>query len=349
MSSEVEEQFRNYDWSSNSSWQSHLGNLYPVPSGAILEKVKRKWFKKNVNSALDVDLPNSSSGARSDNSNNNEQSGANNRSTGESSHSQQQNTDNNARQQEAPPQQNAGGSSGGFFSKIGSAIGGVFGGIFGALHKVLAPLKDQFYNLEGGLKIAFIITAFLMPGYANMIAFIICILGFFRRTGRPRWNAEYGRIALENDFIQNIFYMVPFAFFPGQKNLMYFLPLGIHFWIGVAEFIKMRLNSVYLKLKKYVDFTIDNKHNLMYQKAKIEIMLFGFLIFMLFFGGSNLLILLFYGNFLKTKWMLNSLTKTAFSAADNWIVGKMAHPYFPGFAKFIVNKVRDFCRYMVKM
>lgn len=211
-------------------------------------------------------------------------------------------------------------------------------------------MKDQFYYAEGVLKIAFIVCAILVQGYATKIAFMACLMGFFRQTGLPQWNPDYGKKALENEFLQNLFYMIPFAFFPGQQSMIFFMPLAIHFWIGIAEFINLKLPAINAKIAKYVDFTRQNRRSLMHLKCKMEIYQFGFLILFMFIGGgSNLILLIFYGNFLKTKWMINSLTKTAFSEINYWIEGKINAAWCPSFVKFIINKIRDLCAYMVKM
>jgi len=353
MSSESEQKFFQFDWSSNDAWLAYLNNLYPLPSGSVLEKVKRKFYKKNIDPSIEIGPAGSSSSQNSGSTSNQESSGATHRSNSSesnpdssSSNQNQQNPQSN-NQPNHPQGDNS--SGGGFLSKIGNAIGSVFGGLFGAVHKVVAPMKDQLYSLEGYFKIAFIISAFVLPDYANLLAFIVCLMGFFRQTGRPQWNQYYGKAALENEFLQNLFYMVPFVFFPAQKTLVYYMPLGIHFLIGVAEFMNMRLPNVYAKVQKYGDFIRQNKKQLMFQKSKLEIMLFGFLILMMFFGASNLILLIFYANFLKTKWLLNVQSKTAFSEINRWIEGKISHPYCPGPVRFIVNKIRDFCAYMVKM
>lgn len=127
------------------------------------------------------------------------------------------------------------------------------------------------------------------------------------------------------------------------------MPLGIHFLIGIAELIKMKAPGIYAKVPTYVEYLRNNKSQLMFQKAKLEIMLFVFLFVFLFFGSSNLILIIFYGNFLKTKWMLNSYTKWAFTDIDNWVTGMTNHRFCPSPVKWIVDKIRAFCAYMVKM
>lgn len=46
--------FRKFDWTLNEKWQIYLSNLYPTPSREVLEKLRKKWYKNNVDSEFDV-------------------------------------------------------------------------------------------------------------------------------------------------------------------------------------------------------------------------------------------------------------------------------------------------------
>ncbi|KAF7458687.1 family UPF0121 protein [Cryptosporidium felis] len=50
----AEREFLEYDWSASNLWQQYYNNLYPTPSSSQLVVFKRKWFKKNVNSELEI-------------------------------------------------------------------------------------------------------------------------------------------------------------------------------------------------------------------------------------------------------------------------------------------------------
>ena len=56
-----QERYKSYDWSTNENWQAYLKNVYPVPPLARLDKMKRKWYKSNVDKEFDVDFAASSS------------------------------------------------------------------------------------------------------------------------------------------------------------------------------------------------------------------------------------------------------------------------------------------------
>ena len=51
-----ETQFKAYDWSANERWQQYLKNVYPMPPLPRLEKMKRKWYKNNVDKDFDADF-----------------------------------------------------------------------------------------------------------------------------------------------------------------------------------------------------------------------------------------------------------------------------------------------------
>lgn len=47
--------YKRYDWQGDSQWQMYLSNIYPVPTREKVEKIRRKWYKKNKDPEFDVD------------------------------------------------------------------------------------------------------------------------------------------------------------------------------------------------------------------------------------------------------------------------------------------------------
>jgi len=41
------EEYKKYTWSGDQAWQQYLNNIYPMPSRDKVEKIRRKWYKKN--------------------------------------------------------------------------------------------------------------------------------------------------------------------------------------------------------------------------------------------------------------------------------------------------------------
>lgn len=54
MQSDPISKYTSFDFS-NSNWQTYLANLYPSPNYTQIEKVKRKWYKANIDSSFDMD------------------------------------------------------------------------------------------------------------------------------------------------------------------------------------------------------------------------------------------------------------------------------------------------------
>lgn len=57
--------FTKYDWTLSDKWQLYLSNLYPIPPRDRLEKIRRKWYRDNVDKEFDLSYEpstNSSSG-----------------------------------------------------------------------------------------------------------------------------------------------------------------------------------------------------------------------------------------------------------------------------------------------
>ena len=55
----MEEKYRKYkqfDWKNSEKWQQYYCNIVPVPPMARLEKIKRKWFRTNIDKEFDVDF-----------------------------------------------------------------------------------------------------------------------------------------------------------------------------------------------------------------------------------------------------------------------------------------------------
>lgn len=54
MDNESFQKFTNYDFNNNAKWQNYLKNIYPTPTYDKLDKIKRKWYKSEVDSNFDI-------------------------------------------------------------------------------------------------------------------------------------------------------------------------------------------------------------------------------------------------------------------------------------------------------
>ena len=50
------EEYLSFNFFSNSQFISHFERLYPTPNQEQMERIKRKWFQKNINPLLDIDF-----------------------------------------------------------------------------------------------------------------------------------------------------------------------------------------------------------------------------------------------------------------------------------------------------
>ena len=334
---DAERKYREYDFPGDPKWQDYLNNLFPTPQPETIEKYKRKYYRQKVDPQLAPDVPEGSSPS-SFNPNRASSPPEENKSFQTEGTSQRPSTS-------ADEQSRTGFSSNAGSSQTTSNASGA-----NIQPPKVGTIKEILFNLEGWLKVLFIMTAFWFGFLANWLAFTICILGMMRQCGRPRWSKQYGQKIMSNEFTQNLFYMIPFAFFPGAKTLVYFLPLGIYFWVGACEYIVMRQAKLYSIVKKYIDSSRQQSAQLKFMKAKVEVFIIIYIIIMVLIGSQSFILILFYGNFLRIKYMVNLSTQYAFANINNWIQTKIVNnPSVPGIVKLVVEKLRIVCGYLTKM
>ncbi len=68
--------YKSFDWSLNEKWQMHLNNIFPLPPAARLEKIRRKWYKDNVDKEFDLNYEPSSESSSNANNRGGQQAGA---------------------------------------------------------------------------------------------------------------------------------------------------------------------------------------------------------------------------------------------------------------------------------
>lgn len=47
-------EYRKYDWTLSDKWQNYLNNIFPTPPREQLEKIRRKWYKSNIDKDFDI-------------------------------------------------------------------------------------------------------------------------------------------------------------------------------------------------------------------------------------------------------------------------------------------------------
>lgn len=49
-------EYRKYDWTLSDKWQTYLNNIFPTPARDKLEKIRRRWYKANIDKEFDVEF-----------------------------------------------------------------------------------------------------------------------------------------------------------------------------------------------------------------------------------------------------------------------------------------------------
>jgi hypothetical protein len=47
-------QYRSFDWTESAKWQMFLTNLYPIPASEHLERIRKKWYRDNIDKDFDI-------------------------------------------------------------------------------------------------------------------------------------------------------------------------------------------------------------------------------------------------------------------------------------------------------
>lgn len=100
-------------------------------------------------------------------------------------------------------------------------------------------IKKALFDAENLLKASFIFCAVLQISITWAIATVVCLLAIYRQLKTPAWNKEYAKRVFENEFAHNLLYICGFIFVNSFK-VLYYIPLILHFWIGIAEYLNLR-------------------------------------------------------------------------------------------------------------
>ena len=166
------EKYKNYKFNENKDWRKYILSLFPTPKAEKMEKLKREWYKKNVDSEFDIKFT-------------------------------EENDPN-----KPPPK-----------SKIDWS----------------KKFQSLFYTIENYCKITFMTSPLFFKFMAYYVAITINIFGFIRQYKKQK---TFTSNVLKNSFIQNLIYQGILYNYPAYRNILFFIPLLLHYWIGVCEFLK---------------------------------------------------------------------------------------------------------------
>lgn len=54
---ESERRYRNFDWGRCMEWQSYLSNIYPSPTLEQVQRIRRRWYQRNIDPSIQLDPP----------------------------------------------------------------------------------------------------------------------------------------------------------------------------------------------------------------------------------------------------------------------------------------------------
>ena len=46
--------FKDFEFHKNEGWKAHINTIYPAPNMQQLEKLKKKWYKNNMDENFDI-------------------------------------------------------------------------------------------------------------------------------------------------------------------------------------------------------------------------------------------------------------------------------------------------------
>lgn len=284
--------FQTYDFSSNPKWLSYIENVFPTPSKEQYDKIMKKWYKNNIDPSFDIDFDTNFSNADKSSS---------------------QNKENNINANEDEKKEEGKGKEEPKINQEGS---------FNHHHhhqELKKGSKWILFNLEGYLKLLYLLIWMFEGTYSNGVAALICMLALLRQCKKPAWSKEYGKRLMFNEYFHNLWFILPFWLFSNQGGIVFHIPLVAHFWIGFCEFTNLTQNFVMPFLQKPVEWSRVNKGKIMGFKQKVEFYLLWHLIIFLFYGRTNLLIIILYTNYLRIKYVFNQNLKNSFADMDSFI------------------------------
>ncbi|KAM3126807.1 hypothetical protein pb186bvf_021081 [Paramecium bursaria] len=212
-------------------------------------------------------------------------------------------------------------------------------------YQQLSLVKRALYDSENILKLAFIISALLHTQFTTVIALSVCLLAIYRQLQRPKWDKQYAQKLILNEFAQNLVYLGVFLFLNSYRILIN-IPLIVHFWIGIAEYLNQRQGFIYTTFKKYVDATREKKDYLMNIKYLLEIGILPIQLVLCFFSSASLFQIFYYGNYLRIKYVLNAKSQVQFRYFNSLYIEPLRR--FPGLRQ-IVDLFYKLCAYLTKI
>jgi len=305
--------YKEYRFEDNPQWINYYENIYPRPSYDIIDKIKRKWFKKNIDAEFEVEYnPESSSTKQANNQN------------------PQQN------QNGEQPRDNAAGAAG-----ASGATGAQAG----------PPKVALAHHIRYWLYVAFILTL-PFKGLSAYIIIAAIIIGIMKKYGLPKFSMDYFKRIMIDDEFHNLCYAF-LCNLGSSSSLILNIPLIMSAYLNISRYAKVMLTKypnvpLINRLKPQFEKAVMFRDQFELLKADAETYIGIYLVAGVFFGWTSFFLVFIYWQFIRMKYMLNANTRLSFAKVstkmDEWI----GNPRCPGIVKMLLQKIRQLGAYLVK-
>lgn len=310
-------QYKAFNFFSNSHFVAYFENIFPTPNMKQLEKIKRKWYKSNIDPNFDINYDNmeylNDFQKEEENDKKPHQSKNTENSTKFDNFSDHK-TYTNEKTQNIP------------------------------------FLQNCLFTLEAYLKLAFIISFLWSKETSNSLGLTISSLALIRQNKIPKLTKEYAIKIIFSEHFQNICYFALFSFYADFINFLYYLPMMVHCWVGFCNYLLVNKGQTYQIFQKIVDITRNKEKSLLILKQKFEILLMIWLIFEIIFTNHfSAFLILLYATYIRFKYNINENMENACQEIDVWFRKFFDSPKCPNIIREIYDKLAKGCAYYAKL
>mmetsp|Transcript_55227 Transcript_55227/g.108032 ORF Transcript_55227/g.108032 Transcript_55227/m.108032 type:complete len:374 (+) Transcript_55227:204-1325(+) len=340
--SESEKKFLEFDWT-DSRWQDYLRNLEPTPPQSKILKWKKKFYKSKIDSDFDVTTsvgepaaaPSSSGPTRAPTTDSTAPAGA---------------SANEDRPSAGPPPQHFQPGPGFHMPPPPPPSAPRFSGLKGKLSLGLMAmsLSCSVLALLGSRWVRFVVMATMAGLFLDIT------------TQYPlKFSMEYlQHIALLDSFQTLLFGMCLAA---APSLFVVVLSPAVTALIAVCdgvvtlcgprgEFSNMSLGGYKDKaVEMATSIAVTNRDEWLTQRARSEILLGVYSIFLIFFGKGSLIFCFLFYTSMRIRCMMSVHSQTAFKQLDGAITGLVDKPQCPGIIRKGYHTLRTFLRNQVDM
>jgi hypothetical protein len=179
------------------------------------------------------------------------------------------------------------------------------------------------------------------------------VLGILNKNGTPKFSKEYLQMIIPDENVHNLGYL-GFLILMIDYSFTAYTPLLLYALIIVCDtgaiYIRKNPNiSLPSIVKEYTLKVADHKGQLLDLKAGIEIYMGFYLMVGWFLGFATLFSIIFYWQYMRIKYMINSRTQTAFTLLRIKIDTFMCNPSVPGIVITGWEKIKSGLRYLTSV